>query len=265
MPAGKDIVRDIWKSYPDYLGKDSVSLSRLEFTEFLASMFCPGPSFHYVLDSPSLTFDLVSPGVASVLGIPQDALSVETFVATLHPDDLDFFLRCEDVIAHFLKNLVSPEKIVKYKITSCLRHRVATGDYRLLLKQTLTLQTMENGALLKVFGSHTDISHITTEHTQRLSFIGLDGETSFTGIDVFSVDVLDGFKPYVYELDKPAFTRRELEVIRRLGQGQTTAQIARALRISAQTVITHRRNILRKSGAENTTRVVADCIRNGLI
>ena len=133
--------------------------------------------------------------------------------------------------------------------------------------QTITLKTTEDGALLKVFGSHTDITHITAENNHKLSFIGLDGEPSYLGIDVFGATVLDDYAPFDIKTSKIAFpfTVRELEVLRHLASGLTTGEIAERLFLSFNTVETHRRNIMQKSEAKNTTELIVDCIRKGYI
>ena len=52
-------------------------------------------------------------------------------------------------------------------------------------------------------------------------------------------------------------TERELEIISLVSTGLTTTEIAAKLYLSHHTVFTHRRNILRKTGAPNIITVVA--------
>lgn len=265
MKTNHEVVVDIWKSHSNYLAKKSVELKTVNIVDYMANLFCPGPFYYYILDSPTLTLDLVSESTKDLLGIESKDLTLDRFIDLIHPDDLDFFLRCEDVVAHFLKNCISPDKMVNYKITYSLRERVANGSYRLFLMQTITLRTTEDGALLKVFGTHTDINHITSVGNRKLSLIGLNGEPSFLEIDVFEDQVFENFVPFDYDVHSPSFTRRELEVIRLLAKGSSTDEVSKELNISVQTVFTHRKNILRKSGARNTSELVAECIRKGYI
>lgn len=261
MSDGLLIAKDIWKSHPDYLGEVSVALQHEEVLKAMANIFCPGPTFYYVIDSPSLTFDFVSPDVAKILGISSEGFDLQRMVSTLHPEELDFFLRCEDVVAYFLKNIVSAEKICQYKIISSLRHLLPNGKTVILLKQTLVTSSTENGALLKVLGVHSDIGHITQAPAKTLSFLGLGGEPSYMDIDVFKDNVFENFKPFFYEINDLEFTRRELDIIRLLARGGSTIQIARALNISAQTVQTHRKNILKKAPVRNSAELIEYCIR----
>ncbi len=195
MKSNQEIVVDIWKSHHNYLAKRAVELQNVNITDFMANLFCPGPFYYYILDSPTLTLDMVSSSVQNLLGVVPQDFSLETFIDLLHPDDMNFFMRCEDVVAWFLKNHVQPDKMVKYKISYCVRERVADGTYRLFLIQTVTLKTTEDGALLKVFGTHTDIGHITSVNNRKLSLIGLNDEPSFLEINVFDDHVFENFVP----------------------------------------------------------------------
>lgn len=58
---------------------------------------------------------------------------------------------------------------------------------------------------------------------------------------------------------------REIEVIRLLAEGLASKQIGVKLAISKHTVDTHRRNLLRKTGAKNTIELAIKCVREGVI
>jgi len=63
----------------------------------------------------------------------------------------------------------------------------------------------------------------------------------------------------------PALSDREKEVLKLLMQGKTSKQIAKELIISKTTVDTHRRNILEKTGAQNTSELISLSLEKGLI
>lgn len=56
---------------------------------------------------------------------------------------------------------------------------------------------------------------------------------------------------------------RELQVLRLVGEGLTTAQIADKLFTSPRTVETHRQNIMEKTGAKNTAALVRYAMERG--
>lgn len=254
-----DSLLNIYKAHQSYLGKKSLPPRTTDFDQFASTFFCPGPHYYYVIDSPTLTLDFISPGVEDILGISPDEFTFEKFMEIVHPDDINFFLKCEDRVADFLTNKVEPEKVTRYKITYCLREKTKTQGYRLFLLQTVTLQTSEEGSLLKVFGLQTDITHITSQNNHKISFVGLMGEPSYLELDVFKDD------PYQIDTQHIHFTKRELEIVKLLGEGLITSEIAELLYISKETVNSHRKNTLLKTGFKNTTQVLAYCIRAGLI
>ncbi|MCC7503869.1 MAG: response regulator transcription factor, partial [Saprospiraceae bacterium] len=62
----------------------------------------------------------------------------------------------------------------------------------------------------------------------------------------------------------PELTKRELEVLRLICKGQTTAEIAAALFVSPHTAETHRRHLLSKLGVRNTAELVRLALERGL-
>jgi DNA-binding NarL/FixJ family response regulator len=66
-------------------------------------------------------------------------------------------------------------------------------------------------------------------------------------------------------LTKAAFTDREYEIMSMLAQGDSAKDIARKLFLSINTITTHRKNLLHKSQAPNTTALIVYCVRKGWI
>lgn len=58
---------------------------------------------------------------------------------------------------------------------------------------------------------------------------------------------------------------RELEIVRKLSEGLTSAQIAEVLFISEHTVKTHRKNILKKLALHSSTELIQYALNNGII
>ncbi|TNE79061.1 MAG: LuxR family transcriptional regulator [Bacteroidetes bacterium] len=265
MKESHDYVIDIWKSHNGYLGKQSLQLEQKKYAELIANLFCPGPYFYYVIDSPTLTFEGVSEGTKAILGIENTDLTVNLYLDSIHPEDLDFFMRCEDLVAYFLKNCIAPENMVNYKICYSIRVRASNGQYKHLLLQTTTIKTSPDGSLLKVFGCQTDISHLAAESNRRLSFIGLNGQASLVNLDVYADNVFDNYVPHSLIIQTTQFTHREIEIIKLLGMGLSSKQIAQNLNISAETVVSHRKNCLRKAEVKNTAELLVHCVKSGIL
>lgn len=64
---------------------------------------------------------------------------------------------------------------------------------------------------------------------------------------------------------KVKFSLKERTIIKLISEGKSSSEIAKELKISENTVKTHRKKILNKSSAKNFFQLIADCIRDGLI
>lgn len=60
-------------------------------------------------------------------------------------------------------------------------------------------------------------------------------------------------------------TSSEIEIVKLIGQGLTTKVIAARKNLSFHTIITHRKNIFRKLGINNTSELIMQSIKMGLI
>lgn len=67
-----------------------------------------------------------------------------------------------------------------------------------------------------------------------------------------------------HELVYEILTKREQEIFRLLGKGQSNKEIAQFLDLSVRTVETHRASIMRKMDFANIQELVTYCVRNAL-
>jgi DNA-binding CsgD family transcriptional regulator len=58
-------------------------------------------------------------------------------------------------------------------------------------------------------------------------------------------------------------TKRELEILVLIAKELTTNDISIQLKISASTVESHRRNLLRKTGAKNSVGLITESFKKG--
>lgn len=61
------------------------------------------------------------------------------------------------------------------------------------------------------------------------------------------------------------FTKREFEIIKLIGSGLTTEQIAKKLFLSPYTINTHRVNILKKSGKTTFFEIISELTEDGIL
>jgi class 3 adenylate cyclase/DNA-binding CsgD family transcriptional regulator/tetratricopeptide (TPR) repeat protein len=98
---------------------------------------------------------------------------------------------------------------------------------------------------------------------------------ALTTVRALGMHALEGrITPYIESRPAPVLatpdilddlSQREIEVLRLLAAGKSNREIADALCISLNTVATHVRNILAKTGAANRTEAAAYALRHGLL
>ncbi|MFD2726443.1 LuxR C-terminal-related transcriptional regulator [Hyunsoonleella rubra] len=229
----------------------------LDVVEQVASLFSAGPFYYYIINFEDVSMDYVHEGIKDVLGIQPEAFNVDKLFEIMHPDDLEVMHQKEGIATHFLLNQISVENIPDYKVVYLMRLRHTSGIYKTILHQTKALVMSHDGKIQKVLGIHTDMTHLN---------MPFDNKVSFLSQKLPSVHYKYTKSNYVlrqhYETE---YTKRETEILELLSQGKTAQDISGELSISLLTVNTHKRNILRKSGAINTSQLVAKAIREGII
>lgn len=228
----------------------------MEMYKRIVNLFHVGEYYFYIFHLPNLEMDFVSESMKGILGLTVSEFSVQYIFDNIHPDDKDRFIAHEKKVTEFFTQL-PPEKVMKYKVSYDYRLRCQDGSYKWILQQVTTIQTDDQGAVIRVLGVHTDISHLKIDNQPAgLSFIGLEGEPSFFNV------VLDNlaFLPSVQ-----LFTKREKEVLTLIVEGKTSQEIAEQLHTSKHTIDTHRKNMLRKAGCTTPIELVSKALQNGWI
>ena len=113
----------------------------------------------------------------------------------------------------------------------------------------------KNGGVSRTLGVHTDITYLKQEGKPVLSFIGMDGEPSY----------LDVGAKNIFIESKEELTKREKQVLKLLIEGKLSKEISDILKISKQTVDTHRKNMVHKKNLSNTSELIGKAIRYGWI
>lgn len=226
----------------------------LEVHKKLLNIFQVGDYYYYIFNIKDSKFDFISKEVENVLGYKPEELDVSTFINKIHPDDQPWFLNIENKVVEFFSQLQT-EQIPNYKVRYDYRLRKSDGGYIRILQQVVTIQFNKTGGILKTFGVHTDISNLKIEGKPVLSFIGLNGEPSFINVDIKKV----------FKVSLKFLSCRECEILSMLVDGKETKEIAETLFISPATVSTHRKNLLAKTKAKNTSEMVARAITKGWI
>jgi len=228
----------------------------LEVYKKILNLFHIGNYYYYICNIASVEMEFVSDTVFSVLGIRPEEHSVQGIFENIHPEDRGRFIAHEGKVTEFFNQLPA-EKVLKYKVSYDYRLKCADGSYKWILQQITTIQSGEDGAVIRVLGVHTDITHLKTNNQPSgLSFLGLEGEPSFHNVPVQST---------IFLPSKEIFSRREKEILHLIVSGLTSKEIADNLYISHHTVNSHRKNILKKTGCSTPNELVAKAIKEGWV
>lgn len=245
---------------------ENVPYQAIEQLKQLSALFSPGLTYFYVMNMHNLHFEYISSDVEQVTGIPPEEASIEKLVAAALPSQMALLEKKEEVIRDFFYNFLKPEELMSYKLL--YTYRVDNGKGRKpqqMLHQASVLSVADNGKVQHVLSIHTDISHLKATQTDTISFIHLNGGKSYLNLPV----ELGNFDPALADSELSCLaqllTKRELEIIRLLAKGQNAQEIAKNLNLSFNTVRTHRKNMLVKTGSSNTTELVAKSLMEGVL
>ncbi len=232
----------------------STSLPKINFEDIISSIISTGPFYYYIVDFYDMSLSHVSPDIMDIHGLDPETVSFYDILGTIHPDDMDFVAKAEQRNLEFLYGTLGIDKVLNYKSCFSFRSRMKNGDYAMLNHQALLLTLDEHGKFGKSLNIHTRIDHLTKTNTNQISLIGLNGLPSY-----MNIDICDSINPLV------EFSKRELDILKLIAEGNTNNEIASQLFISPLTVKKHRNNILNKSNCKNTSQLIRESILKGLI
>jgi len=224
----------------------------LELYKKLMNFFQVGDFYYLLFNITILDLDYASSDIEKVLGYKPDEFNIRLFMEIVHPDDRPWLLAYETKASEFLMAM-QIEKLMKYKIRYDIRLRKKDGAYIHLLHQSVVVEHDDEGHITRTLTVHTDITHLNKTGKPVLSIIGMDGEPSYLDIDV---------KTNFVE-SKEVLSKREKEVLILLIEGKSSRETGEVLNISKQTVDSHRKNMLNKTGLKTTGELIGKAVKNG--
>lgn len=153
---------------------------------------------------------------------------------------IDFNRHRKDMIS-FLKNLASSYKNL----------------------YTVVISSVENSGLvykLRENGVHAFISKNAGSNEIENCLHAIDAGCYYISTDVFNNAV-----KIKLENKKELFTKREQELLHYIASGKKITDVASLLGLSVHTVVTHRRNMMKKSGVNNMPALIKKAMDMGLI
>ena len=217
----------------------------------LENMMEINDQFLYIGALTKMEIIYVSKRSVQMMGIKPEDLHPNHFFQASHPDDI---IRASLGRVRIFKmaHNVSVAKAGYSLMSSNFRMRNAQGRYSNLLMQMYVFYRKlpyESTFLIKV---HTNI-----DWCRKLKY----------GYHFYTGDDLSYFRYPDEEMLMTGvpFSNRELEIIHLIESGLNSYQIAEKIFLSPQTVYTHRRNILKKSGKTTLSDVIYDLKERGVL
>lgn len=239
-----------WRPWAESVQGKGFEVQQEDLNLLMAQIFCPGPFYFYIMDFASYEFIYVHSTIKEVLGLQVNQIKLNELAQFLHPDDVDHFVRCEELSSIFLYKHLQSDQVKNYKISYCFRMLHADGTYKLILHQAVTHSLSETGVIRTALGVHCDISHLVSYNNHKISFQGIGNVPSYLGLDVnqpfnnFS-DFLTpklGIKVSLSSI----LTPRQREIMKEIADGGKAKDICGKLYISYNTYRTHCQNIRKR-------------------
>ena len=244
------------KMFEPYTSESMPSLLRFDkesYSKFL-NFFLFENSFSFIINHHTVKMDFISEEIVNVLGYHSSEFDIAFLNTIIHPEDRSWFLAIGNKTIEFFSKLPIG-KLMKYKVRYDIRFKKKNGEYARMLYQGILLEHDQKGRFLRTLNMLSDITYLKQEGKPILSFIGMSGEVS----------CLDVASESIFVESKDELTKRERQVLKLLIEGRLSKEISQILKISKQTVDTHRRNMLCKKRLNNTIELAGKAIRYGWI
>lgn len=186
-----------------------------------------------------------------MMGVEPAKLSASNFFEAGHQDEMNRHLLGRTVLLKQAYDLHKAES--GYKIFSAnYRIKNSAGDYDNLLMQFYIYYSTIPYKSVFVIKVHTNINWFKKRKHGYHYYLG---------------DDLSNFRFPDHELLMMGnvFSRREFDILQLIEKGHSSEQIAEKLFISTNTVNTHRRNILHKSGKAQMSELIHDLKEQGIL
>ena len=248
---------EIFQTYREFEG-DFLE-KHIEKLKELDQIIPHNSTFYCITNTTKRSFEYVSKNFSFCTGLNIEQMKREGMTfwwGRMEPSEMKIWLESlNDLMAFTLEHVdIADRKRVSY--TWNYKIKIENGEYKNLVQHTTPMYLDEEGKPIIGMAHYTilpDMANMPIQATAKILNEKFEYETIYQ-------------KTYGQKLLlSENITNRERDVLRLISYGNKTNEIAEKLFISEHTVTAHRKNILKKSNCNNTTELVAMCIRQGLI
>jgi DNA-binding CsgD family transcriptional regulator len=193
----------------------------------------------------------LGPMIGLPFEVPASQVDPSSFILSTHPDDAPRHERAfTKLIALGFSMRSNPEKTLFY----CVHFRMkdTRGVYNHLLFQGYLFRTPEEGNNVYVLMVISNINQLISKHPGIFYYMGTD-RNFFRNMDEEMLK------------SKIHLSHREISILEQVSRGLTSEQIAKQMFLSTHTVSTHRRNVLKKNGANTTNELIFNLKEAGVL
>lgn len=198
----------------------------------------------------------IHPNIESVTGYNhRDLLTYDQFLNFIHPDDSETVIDNSRMIISTCKQYKEKYEPFHPKIIFSIdfRYRHINGEYIKLNRQTTCFSIDKLGNLVFSIDLFTEVKNSINNKELKINLLE---EVKYN----FELDnILEKFHKRI------RITKREIDILRLLSEGESATTIAKKLCLSIHTIISHRKHMIEKTGTKNTADLVRYAIKNGLI
>jgi DNA-binding CsgD family transcriptional regulator len=202
--------------------------------------------FFFINDFTEGCNTYIHPNVEIITGYPRENFREFGFSFSItHPDDFEIV---NEISKRGIK-LSQEHKQELHDDPFCgsfsvdFRLKCHDGNYIRVNRHSCCFRTDTNGNIVYGLALFTDISHLKKNGHVFFSWYG-------------DINLKSSFDDLMSKYNNLNITIREKDVLERLANGHSATKIAKQLSISVHTVISHRKNLLHKTGTKNTAELV---------
>jgi|SRR6478735_2141810 len=210
------------------------------------------PNVLFVFNFQTMVYDFFSPNIENIFGHNVEQLrglsGAEFAISMFYPEHLNILIQNNEVHLKYYMEYAAVKRIQDTKASFTAKIRKSDGNYIWTLLQTMILEENSDGMPVRTFGFITDLSDIKIDN--KVDFVFSIKNNGEPGYDTLYSTHYDGTEQVI-------LSRREIEILNCMSKGLRTLDIAEKLSISAHTVATHKKNILKKTGKENIVELLS--------
>jgi DNA-binding CsgD family transcriptional regulator len=207
--------------------------------------------FFLVGDFLKMKIAFTSSRSIQLMGIKPEDMDPFRFIDATHPDDVQRHYLCRAKMSNMAKELYMSEKGAALLSTNLKLRNAAGGYSQTLFQEYLYFVSIPYKSVF-ILQIHTNIDWWKPAKNSFHHYVGNDMKLfRYPDDDLLNIGI-----PY---------SQREFEIIKLIATGMSSEQIAEKLFISVNTVSTHRKNIIEKSGKHNISELIYELMEKGML